>query len=82
MLGGRHNQLDHPDDRYLKKRRPTSLFVSEVLAQLRQLLYKAVLAPLSLRCGRMAQLVERGSNKPTVQGSSPCMTTLFCFVLL
>jgi hypothetical protein len=32
-----------------------------------------------LRSGRIAQLVERWSNKPLVLGSSPNVTTLFYF---
>ena len=32
--------------------------------------------------GRIAQSVERWSNKPLVKGSSPFVTTFFCAVLL
>ena len=35
---------------------------------------------LTFRFGRIAQLVERWSNKPLVLGSSPNVTTLFLFL--
>jgi hypothetical protein len=35
---------------------------------------------LTFRSGRIAQLVERWSNKPLVLGSSPNVTTLFLFL--
>ena len=36
---------------------------------------------LTFRSGRIAQLVERWSNKPLVLGSSPNVTTLFYFFI-